>query len=84
MNYTVEATWDSAANVWVAASSDVPGLVLENESSDVLIKEVLDTIPELLELAGVQVKDEKNTVTISFSKEFMFKNSKISETEANG
>ncbi len=50
MNYTVLFTWDEEANVWVATSPDIRGLVLESESLDVLMQRVKDTIPELLEL----------------------------------
>ena len=50
MNYTVLFTWDDEANVWVATSPDIIGLVLESESLDNLMNRVKDAIPELLEL----------------------------------
>ena len=50
MNYTVLFTWDDEADVWVATSPDVIGLVLESESLDALMQRVRDAIPELLEL----------------------------------
>ena len=50
MNYTVLFTWDDEANVWVASSPDIIGLVLESESLDILMNQVKDAIPELLEL----------------------------------
>ena len=50
MNYTVLFTWDDEANVWVATSPDIIGLVLESESLDILMNQVKDAIPELLEL----------------------------------
>ena len=50
MNYTVLFTWDEEANVWVATSSDIKGLVLESESLDTLMNRVKDAVPELLEL----------------------------------
>ena len=50
MNYTVLFTWDEEANVWVATSPDITGLVLESESLDVLMERAKDAIPELLEL----------------------------------
>ncbi|MBI4487940.1 MAG: DUF1902 domain-containing protein [Deltaproteobacteria bacterium] len=49
---TVEATWDSEANVWVAESEDVPGLVTEAESPEALVEKLRVLIPELLELNG--------------------------------
>ena len=50
MNYTVLFTWDDEANVWVASSPDIIGLVLESESLYILMNRVKDAIPELLEL----------------------------------
>lgn len=50
MNYTVFFTWDEEANVWVATSPDVIGLVLESESLDELMQRVKDATPELLKL----------------------------------
>ena len=49
--YTVELFWDMEANVWVATSDDVRGLVLESEESMEVLKErVRLVVPELLEL----------------------------------
>ena len=50
MKYNVKLTWDNEANVWVATSDDIPGLVLESNSYDALIEKVKIASPELLEL----------------------------------
>ncbi len=50
MNYTVYFTWDEEANVWIASSPNVIGLVLEDDSLDRLMNRVKEAIPELLEL----------------------------------
>ena len=50
--YTIILTWDEEASVWIAESSDVPGLILESNSFDDLIERVKITVPELLELSG--------------------------------
>ncbi len=50
MNYTVLFTWDEDANVWIATSPDIKGLVLESESLDNLMERAKNAIPELLEL----------------------------------
>jgi predicted RNase H-like HicB family nuclease len=50
--YEIHAQWDSEAGVWVAESEDVPGLVAEAESPNVLIQKLRILIPELLELNG--------------------------------
>lgn len=49
MEYTVNITWDEEANVWTAISNDIPGLVLECGSYDVLIERFKNAIPEILE-----------------------------------
>ena len=51
--YEILAQWDSEADVWVAESEDVPGLVAEADSPNVLAKKLRILIPELLELNGV-------------------------------
>ena len=50
--YTIKLEWDPEANVWIATSDDVPGLVLESGSLDALIERVKYAVPELLELNG--------------------------------
>ena len=51
--YEILAQWDSEAGVWVAESEDVPGLVAEADSPNVLVQKLRTLIPELLELNGV-------------------------------
>ena len=51
--YEVLAQWDGEAGVWVAESEDVPGLVAEADSPNVLVQKLRTLIPELLELNGV-------------------------------
>ena len=50
MEYIVDVVWDEEANVWIATSRDVPGLVKESGSYDELIENLKSLIPELLEL----------------------------------
>lgn len=50
MEYVVNFTWDNEADVWIATSKDIPGLVLESGSFDALMERVRFAIPELLEL----------------------------------
>lgn len=49
---TVSAFWDDEANVWVAESDDVPGLVTEAESIEKLTQKLQVLIPELIGFAG--------------------------------
>ena len=49
---TIQARWDGEANVWLATSEDVPGLVVEAETWPGMINEVQLILPELLEVSG--------------------------------
>jgi len=49
-NYKIKFTWDCEAGVWIATSSDIPGLVLEDESFDALVRETQLAVPTLLAL----------------------------------
>lgn len=50
MSYTVKLFWDRDADVWIATSDDIKGLILESGSLDVLIERVRMAVPELLKL----------------------------------
>ncbi|MBR1496954.1 MAG: DUF1902 domain-containing protein [Oscillospiraceae bacterium] len=50
MEYTVQLQWDPEAAVWVAASADIIGVVMESGSVDALIERIRYAVPELLEL----------------------------------
>ena len=54
MSCRVNMLWDAEAQVWVATSEDVPGLVLESGSFDALVERVKVAVPELLELNGTR------------------------------
>ena len=54
MNCLVRFLWDPEAEVWVATSKDVPGLVLESGSFDALVERVRFAIPELLEFGSTR------------------------------
>ena len=48
----IQIVWDEDASVWVAASEDIPGFVLESGSLDALIERIKVAVPELLALNG--------------------------------
>mgnify|MGYP002509494456 CR=1 FL=1 len=50
MEYIINFTWDDEANVWIATSDDIPGLVLESGSFDALLERTRFAVPELLAL----------------------------------
>ncbi|MGH7836579.1 MAG: DUF1902 domain-containing protein [Candidatus Binataceae bacterium] len=49
-DFTIEAVWDDDAEVWVAESAGVPGLITEADSRTHLIEKLTALVPELLEL----------------------------------
>ena len=50
MDLLIKMQWDADAQVWVAESDDVPGLVMESGSLDALIERLRFAVPELLQL----------------------------------
>ena len=56
MECVVDFTWDAEADVWIATSSDIPGLVLEAGSFDALLERTRYAIPELLALNANEVR----------------------------
>lgn len=50
MEYVITFTWDNEADVWIATSDDIPGLVLESGSFDALLERTRFAVPELLAL----------------------------------
>ncbi|MDE6566918.1 MAG: DUF1902 domain-containing protein [Lachnospiraceae bacterium] len=65
MEYIIRFTWDNDANVWIATSDDVPGLVLESGSFDALLERTRMTVPELLALN----MSENNPISLVFTLE---------------
>ncbi len=61
-NYKVEAFWDSIAEVWVATSEDVIGLVTEAENIELLTEKIRLMIPELLILNKVVNQDDNKNI----------------------
>ncbi|MEC4984303.1 MAG: DUF1902 domain-containing protein [Oscillatoria sp. PMC 1068.18] len=53
MKCKVEAFWDAEAEVWVATSEDVPGLVTEAETIESLTSKLRQMIPELMLLNNI-------------------------------
>jgi predicted RNase H-like HicB family nuclease len=53
----VQAIWDSEAEVFVATSDDVPGLITEAATPAELLAKLKEMIPELLNLNGYRGDD---------------------------
>jgi len=56
--YFIRAEWDEEADVWVATSDDVPGLVTEEATMESLVEKLKVIIPELLEANGIKFDQE--------------------------
>lgn len=65
MEYIIKLTWDNEADVWIATSNDIPGLILESGSFDALLERVRFAVPELLALNN----PEKSPLTLTFLSE---------------
>ena len=48
----IDTHWDADAQVWLATSLDVPGLVVEAETWSAMLKEIRLVLPDLLELSS--------------------------------
>lgn len=59
----VRARWDPEAEVWVATSDDVPGLVTEASTPAELERKLQEIIPELLE-ENERVSDTDQSVEV--------------------
>lgn len=57
ITFKVEAFWDSDAEVWVAASDDIPGLVTEASTIELLTQKLREIIPELIILNKIVPSD---------------------------
>lgn len=55
MEYVIYFTWDPEADVWIATSDDIPGLVLESGSFDALLERTRFAVPELLSLNALKM-----------------------------
>ena len=56
--YNVQLVWDDEAEVWMTTSDDIPGLILEDDSADKLIQRVMLVAPEIIELNGVEKRQD--------------------------
>ncbi|KYC38526.1 hypothetical protein WA1_35650 [Scytonema hofmannii PCC 7110] len=57
ITFNVEAFWDKDAEVWVATSDDVPGLVTEASTIEILTQKLREMLPELIILNSILPSD---------------------------
>ncbi len=67
ITFKVEAFWDSDAQVWVATSDDVPGLVTEASTIEVLTQKLREIIPELIILNKIVPQDYVGSITFELT-----------------
>jgi len=67
ITFKVEAFWDSEAAVWVATSDDVPGLVTEASTIEVLTQKLRDIIPELIIVNRIVPSDYVGSITFELT-----------------
>jgi hypothetical protein len=63
--YVIDAEWDDEAEVWVATSEDIPGLVTEADTLEELASRLRAVVPELLRANGVVLGDGVDEIPIS-------------------
>ncbi|BAY91908.1 toxin-antitoxin system, antitoxin component, HicB family [Tolypothrix sp. PCC 7601] len=67
VTFKVEAFWDSDAQVWVATSDDVPGLVTEASTIEVLTQKLREIIPELIILNKIVHQNYVGSITFELT-----------------
>jgi predicted RNase H-like HicB family nuclease len=65
--FQVEAFWDREAQVWVAESDDVPGLVTEADTIEELTEKLKQIIPELMVANCLVSPDYTGAITFSLT-----------------
>lgn len=63
MIFKVQAFWDAEAEVWVATSEDLPGLVTEASTIEILTQKLREMIPELIFLNRILPPDYVGSIT---------------------
>jgi predicted RNase H-like HicB family nuclease len=67
ITYKVEAFWDSEAEVWVATSEDVLGLVTEASTIEALTQKLREMIPELIQMNRIMPPDYVGSITFELT-----------------
>ncbi|WP_442944289.1 DUF1902 domain-containing protein [Nostoc sp.] len=65
--FKVQAFWDSDAEVWIATSDDIPGLVTEASTIEVLTQKLREIIPELIILNKIVPLDYVGSITFELT-----------------
>ena len=71
-SYNVQLHWDDEAKVWWADSEDIPGLILESDTADELIKRMVNAAPEMIELNNVDRRKKMHFIFSSRDEDVTF------------
>ena len=63
--YAVDAQWDPVARVWVATSSNIPGVAMEAATCEEIIEVVKDALPDLFHESGLDYSEASVSVTFN-------------------
>ena len=63
--YAVDAQWDPVARVWVATSSNIPGVAMEAATCEEIIEVVRDSLPDLFRESGLDYSEASVSVTFN-------------------
>lgn len=67
MIFKIQAFWDAEASVWVATSEDVPGLVTEASTIELLTQKLRVIIPELIVLNQIMPPDYVGSISFELT-----------------
>ena len=67
MDFQIKAFWDSEAQVWVATTDDVPGLVTEASNIELLTQKLREMIPELVVLNKILPSDYVGSISLNLT-----------------
>ncbi len=61
-SYNVQLHWDDEAKVWWADSEDIPGLIVEGDDVDELVKEACLAASLLIDMNNVERRNKLNFI----------------------
>lgn len=63
--FKIQSFWDAEAQVWVATSDDIPGLVTEASTLESLTQKLREIIPELIILNRIVPPDYVGSISFN-------------------
>ena len=63
--YAVDTQWNPVARLWVATSSNIPGVAMEAATCEEIIEVVKDALPDLFRESGLDYSEASVSVTFN-------------------